>query len=113
MAFVASRDVAVGDATEETDHDELAANTDWCQQNLNKDHSAASSLATGAGGSHNMRVAEPMHVEVVSGTVWTLGFWQSADGRWWLLGNTADVTSFVRADADFYLPLGAIADVPT
>jgi len=59
-----------------------------------------------------MRVDKPLKVEVSNGTIWTLGFWQASNGTWWLLGNTADVTSFTRADAEFYIPLGNIADVP-
>jgi|15BtaG_2_1085339.scaffolds.fasta_scaffold05099_2 hypothetical protein len=62
---------------------------------------------------HDMSIAAPMKVTVVSGTVWTLGWWQSSDGRWWLLGNTANVNSFARADAEFYIPTGDISDVPS
>lgn len=60
-----------------------------------------------------MRIDKPLRVEISSGTIWTLGFWQAGNGSWWLLGNTADVSSFTRADAEFYIPLGNIADVPT
>ena len=57
-------------------------------------------------------VGAALKIEVVSGTVWTLGWWQSTDTRWWLLGNTGDVTSFTRAQAEFHIPTGDIADVP-
>ena len=62
---------------------------------------------------HDMSIAAPMKVTVASGVVWTLGWWQSSDGRWWLLGNTANVSSFARGDAEFYIPTGDIADVPS
>jgi hypothetical protein len=61
----------------------------------------------------NMYVAAPMKIKVDASTTWTIGWWQSADNRWWLLGNTANVASFTRADAEFYIPTGDIADVPT
>ena len=62
---------------------------------------------------HDMSIAAPMKVTVASGVVWTLGWWQSSDGRWWLLGNTANVSSFARGDAEFYIPTGDMADVPS
>ncbi len=52
-------------------------------------------------------------VEVDSGVNWTNAFWQSADNRWWWLWNTANPSSFVRADAEFYIPMASLADVPT
>ena len=61
----------------------------------------------------NMHVASPFKIVVAAGVTWTLGWWQSADGRWWLLVNTADVASFTRADAEFYIPTGSISNVPT
>jgi len=60
-----------------------------------------------------MRVGAPMKILVDASTTWTLGWWKSTDNRWWLLGNTADVSSFTRADAEFYIPTGDIADVPS
>jgi hypothetical protein len=45
-------------------------------------------------------------------TTWSLGWWESSDGRWWLLGNTAGAASFSRANAEFYIPTGNITDVP-
>ena len=52
--------------------------------------------------------------EVESGTKWTFGWWESSDGRWWLLGNTESADStFTRAEAEFYIPTGDIADVPS
>ena len=69
-------------------------------------------MDTAAADGLNFSVAAPLKVEVSAGTIWTLGWWQSGDGRWWLLGNTADVASFTRADAEFYIPTGDISDVP-
>ena len=60
-----------------------------------------------------MSTTTPLKIEVSPGVTWTLGWWQSADNRWWLLGNTADVGTFARADAEFYIPTGDIADVPS
>jgi hypothetical protein len=51
--------------------------------------------------------------EVASGTTWSFGWWQSSNGQWWLLGNTAEVDTFTRAQAEFYIPTGDIADVPS
>lgn len=57
--------------------------------------------------------ASPWSVEVDSGVNWTNAFWQSADTRWWWLWNTANPSSFARADAEFYIPMASLADVPT
>ena len=51
--------------------------------------------------------------EVASGTTWSFGWWQSSNGQWWLLGNTAEVDTFTRAEAEFYIPTGDINDVPS
>ena len=62
----------------------------------------------------SMTIASPMLVEVVAGTYWSLGWWQASDNSWWLLGKMSEETSgFTRANAEFYVPLGMIADVPT
>ena len=61
-----------------------------------------------------MTIASPMLVEVTAGTYWSLGWWQAADNSWWLLGKMSEETSgFTRARAEFYVPLGMIADVPS
>ncbi len=60
----------------------------------------------------NAAIASPLKVEVTSGTVWSLGWFNASDGSWWLLGRTADVASFTRAQANFYIPTGSISDVP-
>ena len=105
--FTSDRTVVIGNPTKKTDHDQLADNTDYLEEALAKimDPAAADGLY--------FSVAAPLKVEVSAGVIWTMGFWQSADGRWWLLVNTADVASFARADAEAYIPLGNIADVPT
>ena len=56
---------------------------------------------------------DPLHIEVSSGVIWSGGWWQSADGQWWWLWHAADVPSFTRAQANFYIPWGDIRDVPT
>ena len=53
------------------------------------------------------------HFEVSEGVVWTKRWWQSATGVWYELVRTADVKEFTRAEADFYIVLGNINDVPT
>tara|TARA_R100000008_G_scaffold9375_1_gene4780 strand:- start:1827 stop:4235 length:2409 start_codon:yes stop_codon:yes gene_type:complete len=64
----------------------------------------------------DMHVGAAMRVTVASSgspTVFSLGWWKSSDGRWWLLGNATSATSFARADAEFYIPTGDINDVPS
>lgn len=70
--------------------------------------------ATGVntGGRDNINVANPLKWEVAEDVIWSVGWWQSSDGSWWLLVKATDVDSFTRADADFYIPAGDIADVP-
>lgn len=58
-------------------------------------------------------VADPLKVVVATSTTWSMGWWQSSDGNWWLLIRMADVSSFTRAQADGYLPVGNISDVPS
>lgn len=59
-------------------------------------------------------IESPFHwqVEDTGPTIWSIGWWQSSNGQWWLLGRTANVTSFTRSDANFYIPQGDINDVP-
>ena len=64
----------------------------------------------------DMHIGASMRVTVAttgSPTVFSLGWWKSGDGRWWLLGNTTSAASFARGDAEFYIPTGDIADVPS
>ena len=62
-----------------------------------------------------MRIGDTFKIEVSTSpqVIWSLGWFKSSDGRWWLLGNTANVDSFARADAEFYIPTGDINDVPS
>jgi hypothetical protein len=98
MAWTGSLGVSVGDATKESQYDQLAANVE-----LQRDGS----------GNYDRSVAATERFNVDNGsTIWSKGWWQSSDGRWWDLGNTADATSFTRGDAEFYAPTGNILDVP-
>ena len=68
------------------------------------------------GGDTEMRLGATFKIIVDSGVTWALGWFKSGSGateRWWLLGNTADVDTFTRAQAEFYIPTGDINDVPT
>lgn len=60
-----------------------------------------------------MRVGAAMKIRVDASTTWSLGWWQSTDTRWWLLGDTSGADIFTRADAEFYIPTGSVSDVPT
>ena len=74
-------------------------------------------VAVGGGGGG---AAQDMYVDggawivnVSSSASWSFGWWQAADGSWWLLGNTESVDdTFTRAEAEFYIPIGDINDVP-
>ncbi len=99
MAWTASLNVTLGDATKETDYDNLAANVEVMRD---------------GSGNHDYSIGATFRANVDNGsTIWSFGWWQSSDGRWWYLGNTADATSFTRGNAEFYIPTGDINDVPT
>lgn len=74
--------------------------------------------ATGIPTYQTMSLSDTFKIEVRTAAdsggqvIWSLGWFKSSDGRWWLLGNAADVDTFARADAEFYIPTGDIADVP-
>ena len=70
-------------------------------------------LMGGTAGVLTCTIAAPLKIEVYSGTIWSFGFWQAADSGWWLLGRQANVSSFTRGQANFYIPLNDIADVPS
>ena len=110
MAFTDALTVTIGNPTRKSDYDSVADNTEFNRTTADQDHDFDISTGTG---DHKLRVGEPMHIQVDASTVWTLGMWQSADTRWWLLGNTADVASFTREQAEFYIALGNVNDVPT
>lgn len=107
--FTDALDVDIGDPTKASDYDTLADNTEFNREFADVDHDFDVSTGTGY---HKMMVASPQHIEVASGVIWTWGWWQDATGGWWLLVNTAEVASFSRANADFYIPNGSISDVP-
>ena len=107
--FTNSMSVSVGDAVKASQHNSLADNTEFNRETADVDHDF--DISTGDG-HHRMAISAPLHVNVDGSTTWSLGFWQDSGGAWWLLINTASVSSFTRGDADAYVPLGDIADVP-
>lgn len=104
---------AAEEATDEAKLNIARINIDHVHEALNTitNTDAADGVLTSA--DYGMRIDNPFHIEVADGVVWTLGWWQSSDTRWWLLGNTADVTSFTRGQAEFYIPTATLQDVPT
>jgi hypothetical protein len=105
VAYTAGFSVTVGNPTKASDVDVLAANDDYLKAAV--DSALAYPL--------DMRIGASMRVTVASSgspTVFSLGWWKSSDGRWWLLGNATSATSFSRSDAEFYIPTGDISDVP-
>ena len=102
--------VSVGDAILASHPNALADNTEFNREAADQDHDFDISTGTG---DHKVRIGEPMHMQVDGSTTWTMGWWEDSAGAWWWLVNTADVTSFVRADADLYIPTGDITDVPS
>lgn len=78
------------------------------------DTDAADGVLTGSvTGTQVMQISSPAKWQVDTGVVWSAGWWQDSASRWWLLVRAADVSSFTRAQADFYIPTGNIADVPS
>ena len=75
--------------------------------------------ATGIPTYQTMSLSDTFKIEVRTAAddggqvIWSLGWFKSSDDRWWLLGNTANVDTFARGDAEFYIPTGDIADVPS
>lgn len=57
-------------------------------------------------------IADPVKIKVDATTTWSAGWWEDSGGGWWYLVHTADVASFTRAQATFYIPTGSINDVP-
>ena len=113
MAFTDAFRVVVGAPTKKSDADTIATNTEWLRGASDQDHDFDISTGTG---DHNVRVGSPMHMQVVTtgGTAqtWSMGWWQSTVGSWWLLVSTGDYTSFNSTGAAFYLRAGDIRDVP-
>lgn len=111
MAFTNGLDVDIGDPTKASDYDDLADNTEFNRETSDEDHDFAISGGTGY---HRCSIDNPMHIIVETGgpTVWTGGWWLGSDTRWYWLFNTADVASFSRADAEFYIQARPISEVP-
>ena len=101
--------VSVGDYTKASDYNKLVSDVEYVRDLADINHDFDISTGTGY---HRSAVGDPMHWRVAESTVWSAGWWQAGDGSWWLLVRAAEVSSFVRADADFYLPTGEIGDVP-
>lgn len=114
-AFTDSLDVDIGDPTEAADHDKVADNTEFNREKGDVDHNF--DISTGDGhhycqeGSSN----KPLHLKYKdnggSNQTVTLGLWEATDGSKWLLVNAA-AAAFNRADAEAYIPILDIADVP-
>mgnify|MGYP005824834571 CR=1 FL=1 len=102
--------VAVGDPTKASHHNGSVDSIAYLQGLDDADHNFDTSTGTGY---HNMAIADAQHIEVVSGTVWSWGWWQAANSSWWLLVNTASADAFARGDAEFYVMSGNLTDVPS
>jgi hypothetical protein len=91
----------------------LAAGSDGHVLQINGSGDAVWGANAGAGAQDMYVDGGAWAVKVSSSTTWSFGWWQALDGSWWLLGNTeaADAT-FTRAQAEFYIPIGDINDVP-
>jgi hypothetical protein len=106
---------AAGEPTDEAAFNLTRANIDHLYESLNTVTDTDEADGVLLTGTQAMRIGDPMRVEVSAGVVWTIGWWQAANGTWWLLGNTADVASFTRAQAEFYIPNRKVVatEVPT
>lgn len=113
MAFTDAFRVTIGAPTKKSDADTIAANTEFNRGCADQDHDFDISSGTG---DHKFRVGKPLHMQVTTtgGTAqtWSVGWWQSVSGSWWLLCATGDYTSFNSTGAAFYLRTGDIRDVP-
>ena len=111
MAFTVGKDVAVGDPTEEADHDNLSADQDWLQANADVDHDFDVTAASGAVGWHRADADNPMQIRNEDGTpvVLSLAVHQDANADKWLLVRFGDQSSVTNANADGYI---VMAEVP-
>jgi len=110
--IIVSASITAGSATALKDG--TTATTQSASDNTTKIATTAF-VQTVGGGDNEMRLGATFKIVVDSGVTWSLAWFKSGSGataRWWLLGNTADVDTFARADAEFYIPTGDIADVP-
>lgn len=97
---MAKKTVAVGDPTEADDHNDITtygdADHDWDDSTGSGHHKAT------------------IHFETaLTATTIALMWWEDSSGSLWLLGKTGETDTFTRAEAQFYIPLGNISDVPT
>ena len=92
--------VSVGDPTKASHHNNITAFGD-------ADHDWDASTGTGYhNGTIHFETALDTHGDIA------IMWWEASDGSLWLLGKTNETGTFVRADAEFYIPTGDIADVP-
>jgi len=110
MAYYGSVTVNIGDYTKASDHDKLRQSIEYLRTAADVDHDFDTTTASGY---HRASVGVPLHLRVDASTVWSCGWWQSSDGRWWWLYKAGEVASFTRAEADFYVATGDIDDVPS
>jgi hypothetical protein len=110
MAYYGTVTVSIGNYTKASDHEKLRQSLEYLRTLSHADHDFDPATGTGY---HRQSVAAPQHVMVASGVVWSVGWWRAGDGSWWQLVKAAQVSSFTRATADFYLRTGALDDVPT
>ena len=105
-----------GDPTIVDDANTGYETTDGLQELSDVDHDYDEVTGTGYHYAQEGSGCRPMHMKVKTNAgadgVFLLAWWQSADGSWWHLGRATGGTSFVRGDADFYMPTGDILDVP-
>jgi hypothetical protein len=103
--------VSVGDSAQAAHHNGNGDSISYLQGLEDVDHDFNTSSGTGY---HNLSIADAQHIEVVSGTIWTCGWWKATDNSWWLLVNTASADAFARGDAEFFLQTsGGLTSVPS
>jgi len=94
MAWTASLDVSVGDATKETDYDQLVANVEYLQTLSNAEHNFH--ISTGTGYHKAMTVAGTMTVGANTDGH-DVKFFGNADGSYLLWDESADDLIFTNA----------------
>jgi len=104
--------VSVGDPCKASHHNGNRDSVAYLQGLDDADHDFDTATGTGY---HNFAIGAtpgPQRIEVQDGVVWSRGWWEAANGSFWLLVNTASVASFARGDAEFYIQTGNLAGVP-
>lgn len=112
MAFTNALDVDIGDPTKASDYDTLADNTEFNRETSDVDHDF--DISTGDG-HHNQSIhfGTALTLEATPNSTIALGWWKSASGSLYLLGEFNQTGSISRGTADFYVQLGDIGDVPS